>query len=163
MLSQYGFVDTLRVYGPSIYSRDVTASAANQLAAMPSLHFAWSVLVAAGVVWVLRSRWRIVVLLHPVITLLAIVATANHYWLDAAVGGVLVGITLVGGRLATRLSKEVVVADDVQPPALPTVGPPDRSARRCTHHVVRWPGAPTARPRWAWPNAWHTALDRPAG
>jgi hypothetical protein len=92
---QPGFVDTLHVYGPSIYSRDVTASTANQLAAMPSLHFGWSALVAAGVVMICRSRWRLLVLVHPVVTLLAIVATANHYWLDAIVAGALVTVAVL--------------------------------------------------------------------
>ncbi|MCU1360532.1 MAG: hypothetical protein JWN99_1821, partial [Ilumatobacteraceae bacterium] len=95
MLTQHGFVDTLHVYGPSIYSRDVTASAANQLAAMPSLHFAWAALVAAGLISVSRSRWSLLIVLHPMVTLLAIVATANHYWLDATVGGLLVIVSIV--------------------------------------------------------------------
>ena len=91
-----GFVDTLDVYGPQIYPSDTTQSVANQFAAMPSLHFGWAVLVAAGVIAVARSRWRLLVLAHPVITLLAIVATANHYWLDAAVALLLVGARRAG-------------------------------------------------------------------
>lgn len=90
MLGQHGFVDTLHVYGPNIYPRDVTESAANQLAAMPSLHFAWALIVAAGVISIERTRRSLAVLAHPAVTLVAIVATANHYWLDAIVGGVLV-------------------------------------------------------------------------
>jgi hypothetical protein len=95
MLSQHGFVDTLHVYGPSIYSKDVTESAANQLAAMPSLHFAWAAIVAAGFITIRRSRWSLLMVLHPLVTLLAIVATANHYWLDAIVGGALVAVAIV--------------------------------------------------------------------
>lgn len=137
MLSQYGFVDTLHVYGPSIYSRDVTASAANQLAAMPSLHFAWSVLVAAGVISVLRSRLRFVVLLHPFVTLMAIVATANHYWLDAAVGGVLVTVTLVVGRVVAHRARPVAIAPLRSLPALAEarliVHLPRRQVARCVH------------------------------
>ena len=102
MLDQHGFVDTLHEFGPRIYSQDVTASAANQLAAMPSLHFAWAALVAAGVLHVRGSRWSLLVLLHPVITLLAIVATANHYWADAFVGGLLVVAAIVVTRVLWR-------------------------------------------------------------
>jgi len=94
MLADEGFVDTLHVYGPSIYSRDVTHSAANQLAAMPSLHFAWAVIVAAGFISISRSQYRWLVILHPVVPLMAIVATANHYWLDATVGGILVAAAI---------------------------------------------------------------------
>ena len=57
---------------------------------MPSLHFGWAFIVAGAYVSIRRTRRSLWVMLHPAITLLAIVATANHYWLDAAVAGVLV-------------------------------------------------------------------------
>jgi PAP2 superfamily len=80
-----GYVDTIARYGPAIYDRSAVASAANQFAAMPSLHFGWAVLVAYGVVRALNTRWRLLIVLHPAVTLAAIVLTANHYWLDALV------------------------------------------------------------------------------
>jgi PAP2 superfamily len=90
MLSREGFVDTLQRFGPSIYTTDTNRSMANQFAAMPSLHFGWAVMVAAGFVAIKRSRYSLIAFVHPLITLLAIVATANHYWLDAAVAFALV-------------------------------------------------------------------------
>ena len=137
MLTQHGFVDTLHVYGPDIYSRDVTASAANQLAAMPSLHFAWAAIVAAGMVSIKRSRWSLLIVLHPVITLLAIVATANHYWIDAMVGGALVVAAIVVTHLATRSIRRfdpLPVSSYVQPqPSV--VHLPRRRRIRCDHHA----------------------------
>src|SRR5215213_4394514 len=85
-----GFIDTLRVYGPNIYPKDTTQSVANQFAAMPSLHFGWAAIIAIAFICIKRTRWSLLALLHPAITLLAIVATANHYWIDAAVAMVLV-------------------------------------------------------------------------
>jgi hypothetical protein len=87
-----GFVDTLRVFGPSIYAEDPSRSVANQFAAMPSLHFGWALMVAIGIIAVGARRRRWWWLVHPAVTLLAIVATANHYLLDAAVAAVLVGV-----------------------------------------------------------------------
>jgi hypothetical protein len=78
-----GYVDTIARYGPSIYEKSGVASVANQYAAMPSLHFGWAVLVAYGVVRALDTPWRWLAVLHPTITLAAIVLTANHYWLDS--------------------------------------------------------------------------------
>ena len=98
MLTDHGFVDTLRVYGPSIYTTDTTKSVANQFAAMPSLHFGWAAMVAVGFLSIKRSRWSLLAIVHPLVTLLAIVATANHYWLDAAVAGVLVALGAVACR-----------------------------------------------------------------
>jgi hypothetical protein len=67
---------------------------ANQFAAMPSLHFGWAVLVAYGVARTLDTRWRWLMVLHPAITLAAIVITANHYWLDAVAALVLIGAAM---------------------------------------------------------------------
>jgi hypothetical protein len=90
MIHDAGFVDTLQRFGPHIYSTDTTQSIANQFAAMPSLHFGWAVMVACTFIAIKRTRRSLLALLHPAITLLAIVATANHYWIDAAVALLLV-------------------------------------------------------------------------
>ena len=102
LLDGYGFVDTLDKFGPDIYTSDVKTSTANQLAAMPSLHFAWALLVAIIVVRLWRSRWALLAFLHPFMTLFAIVATGNHYLLDAVVGATLVAIAFVARPLRTR-------------------------------------------------------------
>ena len=85
-----GFVDTMFRYGPSIYTRNTLEGAANQIAAMPSLHFGWAVIAAMAVVHVNRSRWRYVAVLHPILMATAIVATANHWWVDAAAAGLII-------------------------------------------------------------------------
>ncbi|MYS94422.1 MULTISPECIES: phosphatase PAP2 family protein [Streptomyces] len=94
MLAETGLVDTARVYGPSVYGAPATDSLSNQFAAMPSLHFGWALMVAVGLIVATRSRWRWLWLLHPLLTLLVIVGTANHYWLDAIVATGLLGLAL---------------------------------------------------------------------
>ncbi|MEV5876658.1 phosphatase PAP2 family protein [Streptomyces sp. NPDC052101] len=84
------FVDTVMVHHTwgSMASGDLKHMS-NQYAAMPSMHIGWSlwcgltIFALASVPWV-----RVLGLLYPATTLLVIVATANHFWLDA-VGGVL--------------------------------------------------------------------------
>jgi PAP2 superfamily len=105
MLPDAGFVDTLQRFGPRIYSTDTSESIANQFAAMPSLHFGWAFIVAGAYVSIRRTRRSLWVMLHPAITLLAIVATANHYWLDAAVAGVLV--VAAAALLSARRERDV--------------------------------------------------------
>ncbi|MGI9032095.1 MAG: phosphatase PAP2 family protein [Acidimicrobiales bacterium] len=86
--STYGFVDSLKRYG-SLWSFDSTAmhKVSNQFAAMPSLHFAWSLWSACALVPALRRTWgRVVAALYPFATLCAIVITANHFVLDAVAG-----------------------------------------------------------------------------
>jgi PAP2 superfamily len=87
----FGFVDTLAVYGgPWSFDSEGMADISNQYAAMPSLHIGWA-LWSAIALWPLLHRWwlRAVVLAYPMVTLLVIIVTANHYWLDA-VGGVVI-------------------------------------------------------------------------
>ncbi|MCQ9130753.1 MULTISPECIES: phosphatase PAP2 family protein [Streptomyces] len=95
MLAATGLVDTARVYGPSVYGPPQTDQLSNQFAAMPSLHFGWALMVAIGLMAATRSRWRGLWLLHPLLTLLVIVGTANHYWLDAVAAAVLLGAALL--------------------------------------------------------------------
>lgn len=94
MLAATGLVDTGHVYGPSVYGSPQTDHLSNQFAAMPSLHFGWALMVAIGLILATRSRWRLLWLLHPLLTLLVIVGTANHYWLDAIVATAMLGIAL---------------------------------------------------------------------
>jgi hypothetical protein len=94
MLAATGLVDTARVYGPSVYGPPSSDHLSNQFAAMPSLHFGWALMVAIGLIVATRSRWRWLWLLHPLVTLLVIVGTANHYWLDAIVATAMLGAAL---------------------------------------------------------------------
>lgn len=61
----------------------------NDLAAMPSMHVGWSLWCALVVVNVVRSPLRHLAWLYPICTTVVVVATANHFLLDA-IGGALV-------------------------------------------------------------------------
>lgn len=118
----FGYVDTLARY-PTIWSFDSGAmqDISNQFAAMPSLHFAWSAFSAFALVPRVRTRWAKWSLgLYPVLTLLAIVLTGNHYWLDAVGGAVVFG---VGYAIASRITR---AGRDVPEPDAKT--PADRDA-----------------------------------
>ncbi|MDF3297230.1 phosphatase PAP2 family protein [Streptomyces tropicalis] len=92
------FVDTVQVHHTwgSMASGDLKHMS-NQYAAMPSMHIGWSLWCGLTLFALARVPWvRLLGLLYPAATLVVIVATANHFWLDA-VGGVLcltVGFTL---------------------------------------------------------------------
>ncbi|MFJ2609058.1 phosphatase PAP2 family protein [Streptomyces sp. NPDC087425] len=135
MLAATGLIDTAKVYGPSVYGPPQTDHLSNQFAAMPSLHFGWALMVAIGLIVATRSRLRWLWLLHPLLTLLVIVGTANHYWLDALAATALLGIALAVIR-APRRTATTTPADstagsaaDSEPGAgtdagaLPPVGP----------------------------------------
>ncbi|MFF0432514.1 phosphatase PAP2 family protein [Streptomyces sp. NPDC004327] len=61
----------------------------NQYAAMPSMHIGWSLWCGLTVFLLAKAPWaRILGLLYPTATLVVIVATANHFWMDALGGAV---------------------------------------------------------------------------
>ena len=63
-------------------------------------------IVAIAVITACRGRWRWAALLYPALTLLVVVVTANHFWLDGAVAIVLVlgalGVQRAAGSLRVR-------------------------------------------------------------
>jgi hypothetical protein len=99
LLPQLGFVDTAVRYGQSVYGTG-GIKIAPQLAAMPSVHVGWAIFIAVAVISVSPSRWRWWVLAHPVLTMLAVVATANHWWLDGIVAGALLPVAMAVEAMA---------------------------------------------------------------
>ena len=58
MLTGTGMTDLAAQYGQSVYGAVGSTAGADQLSAMPSVHVAWSVLVAWTVITNASSRWR---------------------------------------------------------------------------------------------------------
>lgn len=83
-----GFVDTVAAtHALGSWHSGGLAADANQYAAMPSLHLAWAVWSSAAVWSVTRSKpVRIAALVYPVLTLFAVLATANHLLVDSIAG-----------------------------------------------------------------------------
>ena len=98
LMVSYGFIDTAKVFGPDPYSLGI-AKAANEFAAMPSLHVGWALLIALAAIRILKTPARWLMLLHPILTTIVVVVTANHFWLDIIVGAIL---ALAGWQLATK-------------------------------------------------------------
>ncbi|HEY6533620.1 MAG TPA: phosphatase PAP2 family protein [Acidimicrobiales bacterium] len=125
MYPHLGFVDAARTFGQSVYG-PVGQGISNQVSALPSLHAAWAFIVALGVILVSSSRWRWWILAHPVLTMLVIVATANHWWLDGiAAGVVLLAVVAAQAALATWRSGRRVAAP-VEVPVREPAGGEDR-------------------------------------
>ncbi|HZQ58570.1 MAG TPA: phosphatase PAP2 family protein [Acidimicrobiales bacterium] len=102
----YGFVDTLVRYGGSwSFDSHTMQKVSNQFAAMPSLHIGWSVWCTLAVYPSCKRWWtKALAVAYPIVTLFAIVVTANHYFLDAA-GGLL--ILALAALIATPLTRRV--------------------------------------------------------
>ena len=92
----------------------------NDIAAMPSMHVGWALWCAAVIASTVHHPARHLAWLYPVTTTLVVVVTANHYWLDAAGGVLVVSLALyLCGLRARRL---------VLPVAAPATKLPERCA-----------------------------------
>ena len=114
MMIEHGYVDTIEAMGPAIYNSKEVLSYYNQYSAMPSMHFGWILLFSMVF---LRSRvkpLRILGAVYPALVLVAIVVTANHYILDAIVGGSIIagsyGIYLLLRSVPFRIVHQTVTS-----------------------------------------------------
>jgi PAP2 superfamily len=114
MLPGTGLVDTAVQYHESVYSTTAGFDP-DQLSAMPSVHVGWALLVAVAIVVTARSRWRWLAALYPVMTTLAVIVTANHFWLDGIVAALILALVLLvqalGRRMLTRRHAQKVASD----------------------------------------------------
>jgi PAP2 superfamily len=143
MLRADGFIDTVVAFHTwGSWGSSGIDSAANQFAAMPSLHIGWALWCAATIVKLAERRWvRVLGVLYPCVTFFVIVGTANHFVVDA-VGGVVAvlagfavqwavsGRTVFEGR-RIRFSRRRVVRIPPEPAGWPAGSPREaaRSAR----------------------------------
>jgi membrane-associated phospholipid phosphatase len=79
---------------------------ANNVAAMPSLHAAYAMLIAIFFWKVSRWYWRIPLAIYPLVMGLALVYTAEHYVADVLAGWIYAAAAyLIVVRVADRLAK----------------------------------------------------------
>jgi len=112
LLPELGFIDIAKKYGQSVYSS--AGFSAQELLAMPSVHIGWSLVVAWAVVYASTSRWRWLILLHPLITLYVVTATGNHWWFDSLASLLLLGVVVAGQLAWYRWRRKRVLGRDTE-------------------------------------------------
>lgn len=76
-----------------------TQAGYNEFSAMPSVHMAWAVVAGATLVILATPLWaKMVGAIYPILMLLAVVVTGNHYLVDVA-GGIAVTVCAFGVAL----------------------------------------------------------------
>lgn len=84
LLPELGFVDTVSRGGTFGSWGSGMVDSANQLAAMPSLHIGWALWVSVVLARITAGKkWQLISAVHVALTAFVIMATANHYLLDA--------------------------------------------------------------------------------
>jgi hypothetical protein len=102
-----GFVDTV-FGGNTAVSYAQPSIILNEYAAIPSFHFGW-IAMASAVIWGnTRSAWlRAFGIFLSVLMTWAIVASANHFFVDMILGGVIVAISWFIARRIERRTRRV--------------------------------------------------------
>ncbi|MFC9845399.1 phosphatase PAP2 family protein [Streptomyces sp. NPDC060223] len=138
--ASHGFIDTMAQYSDyGWWAGDASAprglgGMTNQYAAMPSLHVGWA--LWCGVILWKYGRTPVskaAAVAYPLITTIVVMGTANHYFLDAVAGAVVMGAGLLVTPFVMR------VADR----ARTTLGA--RLAQVVRTRFTQVPGALTAR------------------
>jgi hypothetical protein len=143
----YGFTGTMAQYSSyGWWGTDASAPRGlgcltNQYAAMPSLHVGWAlwcglILLRFGRHWPVRALGAI----YPVVTVLVVLGTANHYLMDAAAGVLVMGIGLTLAMPALRFIDALPIHWGAGGRSRP-YGP--GAARHTALRRIRsWPGSP---------------------
>lgn len=95
----------------------------NEYAAIPSFHFGW-IALASATIWVnTRSvTWRVLAVALTVVMTWAIVASANHLFIDMALGGLVVGVAWKSARLLEMRQRRPRIVLSPSPQALGALG-----------------------------------------
>lgn len=103
-LADDDITDTLRALSHIDIGSRNSSSFSNPVAAVPSLHAGWAVGVAIGVLRYARNPvLKVLAVLYPLVVILTIVVTGNHYIFDAITGILVMAIGfLVSFRLLER-------------------------------------------------------------
>jgi membrane-associated phospholipid phosphatase len=106
-LPEWGFTDTV-----ANFVGEAAENSANVLynpfAAVPSMHVAFALMIAVTGVRICRSAaTRALWALYPLLVLLVVIVTANHFWLDAAAGVLVAALAaLIAQRMLALIRPE---------------------------------------------------------
>jgi membrane-associated phospholipid phosphatase len=109
MFPEHGFVDTLNAYSDVGHDSSLAKIFINPYAAVPSMHCAFAMMIGGtGVILCRNLISKVLWALWPLLVSWVTIVTANHYWVDAALGWlVALSAALIAQRLLARARPEV--------------------------------------------------------
>ena len=99
-MPEWGFTDTV-----AAFVGDAAEQSANVLynpfAAVPSMHVAFALMIAVPAIKLVRLRaLKVAWGLYPLVVTFVVMVTANHFWLDAALGALVAAISATAASYA---------------------------------------------------------------
>ncbi len=103
-----GFTDTIATFTGVAQDSETASLLVNQYAAVPSMHIAFSLMIAVPAAALsrhaaARTAWSA----YPLAVLFVIVATGNHFWFDAAAGAAVACLAALAARALARARPSV--------------------------------------------------------
>jgi hypothetical protein len=106
-LADLGFSDTVSSSTGLNLSSDALGALYNPIAAVPSLHFGYALIVGVALYAFASSRAiRLVGLVYPGVMLAVIVATGNHFFVDAVLGGLVAVVAWLVARILVSARRQ---------------------------------------------------------
>ena len=99
-LPEWGFTDTV-----AAFVGDAAEQSANVLynpfAAVPSMHVAFALMIAIPAIKLVRHRAiKVAWALYPLVVTFVVMVTANHFWVDAALGAMVAAVSATAASCA---------------------------------------------------------------
>jgi len=104
LIEGYGFVDTINQYAQVTHDSALVKLFINPYAAIPSMHCAFALMIGAtGALIARHTITRIFWCLYPLFVLFVVIVTANHFWLDGAIGWMVAGFAALAAAQLSRM------------------------------------------------------------
>ncbi len=103
-LPEWGFSDSVAEF-TGVAADSASANLLfNPFAAVPSMHVAFALMLSFSMIRMASAAWpKVVWAVYPAIVTFAVVATANHWWLDALLGALVAGASALAAQRIGRL------------------------------------------------------------
>ena len=103
-LPEWGFTDTVSNF-VGTHTANTASVLYNPYAAIPSMHVAFALMIGIPGARLTRTRWlRPLWYFYPVLVTVVVVVTANHFWIDAALGALVAAHVVLRRLLRARAS-----------------------------------------------------------
>ena len=102
---ELGFVDSIAYYVNVKHDSGLVALFFNPYAAVPSMHVAFSLMIAIPTVLIVRRQlFKVLWALYPVLIAFVVMVTGNHWFMDVVAGAFVAGVSaLVATHVLSRL------------------------------------------------------------
>jgi membrane-associated phospholipid phosphatase len=94
LFAEEGFIDTITDYAKVNHDSALVKIFVNPYAAIPSMHCAFALMIGVpGALIARRTSTRVLWCIYPFLVFFVVVVTANHFWIDAAAGALVAGLS----------------------------------------------------------------------